>query len=325
MGYNADMTFIASVIAKDGVALIADSLVTTTKPVMEFADLYQYLKDKEDKNGQNGQTIEISELVTLFQSRPSHTKDYEEKLFQYDDYIGITTAGSAQINGERISSVIERISKELTIIKGYNNKKVETKVKDFCLELEKVVKEHLSNNENIGITTFIFTYYEWKKRQTHLFRIKVNPANKKDLQNANFKFVEHTKCYDIENVVCDGQNGISERILYGDFFKVIGITRTVVERMEKEHTLKLTDEYKDKLIKETIPDVERDLKIAKLRGLSLQQAVDLAYLLMKIEMDFQKYTEDVPTVGGVIRLAIIDKEGFRFITGKDIMDPRDHL
>lgn len=62
-----------------------------------------------------------------------------------------------------------------------------------------------------------------------------------------------------------------------------------------------------------------DMKINRLADLSLQQAVDLASLLMKIEINFQKYTENIPTVGGVIKLAIIDKDDFKFISGNEIL------
>lgn len=61
------------------------------------------------------------------------------------------------------------------------------------------------------------------------------------------------------------------------------------------------------------------MKINRLADLSLQQAVDLASLLMKIEINFQKYTENIPTVDGVIKLAIIDKDGFKFISGNEIL------
>ena len=62
-----------------------------------------------------------------------------------------------------------------------------------------------------------------------------------------------------------------------------------------------------------------DMKINRLADLSLQQAVDLASLLMKIEINFQKYTENIPTVGGVVKLAIINKDGFKFISGNEIL------
>jgi hypothetical protein len=64
-----------------------------------------------------------------------------------------------------------------------------------------------------------------------------------------------------------------------------------------------------------------DIKINKLTELSLQQAVDLSCLLMKIEIDIQKYTENIPTVGGVIKIATIDASGFRFVSGNEIVIP----
>ncbi len=64
-----------------------------------------------------------------------------------------------------------------------------------------------------------------------------------------------------------------------------------------------------------------DVKITQLTDLSLQQAVDLAGLLMSLEIDIQKYTENVPTVGGAIKLAVIDKKGFCFVLGDSIVGP----
>lgn len=65
------------------------------------------------------------------------------------------------------------------------------------------------------------------------------------------------------------------------------------------------------------------MKIIKLSDLSLQQAVDLASLLMRLEIDFQNYTEEISTVGGVIKLAVIDKQGFRYLSGHEIEKPNN--
>lgn len=66
------------------------------------------------------------------------------------------------------------------------------------------------------------------------------------------------------------------------------------------------------------------MELLNLSDLSLQQAVDLASLLMRLEVDFQKYTRNIPTVGGVIKLAVIDEKGFRFILG-DTVEPPKHI
>jgi hypothetical protein len=47
----------------------------------------------------------------------------------------------------------------------------------------------------------------------------------------------------------------------------------------------------------------------------------MAYLLLKMEITFQASTETIPTVGGRIKIAVIDKHGFRYITGHNILKP----
>src|ERR1700754_2641528 len=98
------MTFIASVIAKKGVAVIADSLITSVRPIIEFKDFYDYTKSKQ--GGNDDSQIVSEEVFKLFQKKPSHTKDYEEKLFEYDRFTAITTAGYAIINDKCILEIV---------------------------------------------------------------------------------------------------------------------------------------------------------------------------------------------------------------------------
>ena len=131
---------------------------------------------------------------------------------------------------------------------------------------------------------------------------------------------------DYYRVVCDGQNRISERILFGEIDFFIDITPKIIEKVIQK--LKIPDDkIPPDFIKDFLGDAKGllpnqfwdDMKINRLADLSLQQAVDLASLLMKIEINFQKYTENIPTVGGVIKLAIINKDGFKFISGNEIL------
>lgn len=77
------MTFIASVIAKRGVAIIADSLVTTKVPSIELSEFLDFIKSESDKSKSSEVKLDPSEIIKLFKSRPSYTKDYEEKLFKF--------------------------------------------------------------------------------------------------------------------------------------------------------------------------------------------------------------------------------------------------
>jgi hypothetical protein len=76
------MTFIASVIAKKGVAIIADSLVTSMERVIDYDTFLKFFRDKAKSTPVDEIKIEPSEVISLFERKPSHTKDYEEKLFE---------------------------------------------------------------------------------------------------------------------------------------------------------------------------------------------------------------------------------------------------
>lgn len=320
------MTFIASVIAKKGVAIIADSLVTSMERVIDYDTFLSFFKTKAKSTPIDEIKIEPSELVSLFERKPSHTKDYEEKLFQYDKYTAVTTAGTASINAKRIEYHINEIIEKNKKDKSYSKKKFETKIKDFVEFLNKQAIEHLNKSDYISNTTFIFTHYDKSKEETTIYKVDITPCSKKDITDDTFNCVDFRKMEDYYKVVCDGQNRISERILFGEIDFFIDITPKIIEKIIEK--LKIpADKISPDFVKDFMSEAKtflpaqfwEDMKINRLVDLSLQQAVDLASLLMKIEINFQKYTENIPTVGGVIKLAVIDKDGFKFISGNEIL------
>lgn len=323
------MTFIASVIAKKGVAVIADSLVTSTSSVIDYNKFLNYFRKKIDAEPNNRDIkIDPREILSLFERKPSHTKDYEEKLFEYDKYTAITTAGTAIINGKRIETVINEILSKNKKDKSYQRKRIETKVKEFADFVNQEVIEHIKKHEEIGHTTFIITHYSKSKEQTFIYKVDVRPSSTKDLEVENFHCVDHRLMNEFYRVVCDGQNRISERILFGEidfFFEIAPIIATKAVELLNVPQGQIPENFIETLMENArtvLPQhFYEDMKINKLADLSLQQAVDLATLLMKIEIDFQKYTENIPTVGGVIKLGVIDRDGFKYISGNQILKP----
>jgi 20S proteasome alpha/beta subunit len=324
------MTFIASVVAKKGVAIIADSLVTSMTRVIEYDSFLNYIKDKSKSTPLDEIKIDPIEVVKLFKRKPSHTKDFEEKLFMYDKYTAVTTAGSASINKKRIETLMKEIIERNKKNKGYSRKRIDTKIKEFCESINKEAIEHLNQFEEISGTTFIISHYNKSKEKTEVFKVDVISCNKTDIKDDNFNCALHKKMDDYYKVVCDGQNRISERILFGEVDFFLDITPKIIRKVISDLNIDPTTlplDYEKNFFSEAksfLPEqFFNDMKVNKLADLSLQQAVDLASLLMKIEINFQKYTENIPTVGGVIKLAVIDKEGFRFISGNDILKPEN--
>ncbi|MCU0469031.1 MAG: hypothetical protein MUF58_10540 [Arcicella sp.] len=317
------MTFIASVIARDGVAVIADSLVTSSKQVIELNDFLKFVESKT--NGATEIPITVEELYQLFRSKDSHTKDYEEKLFQYDKYTAVTTAGNAIINKKRIREIIE--SKVLLNEQAkleYEKLSIHEKLLDFCEYIENELKNHLNNEYSVGRTIFIITHFDKESKKTVIYKIETNECTKDDLNNIGFKFVNIPEPETFK-VVCDGQNRISENILFGGIGNMYQVTVSTIRKIKNDFKLGdelINTEYINSVIKEVMPLIDDDIHITKLSELSLQQAVDLASLLMKIEIDFQKYTTNIPTVGGVIKIATINKDGFKFVSGNEIIKPK---
>ena len=180
------MTFIASVVAKKGVALIADSLVTSMERVIEYDKFINFIKQKAQSIPLTEIKIEPIEIVQLFDKKPSHTKDFEEKLFEYDKYTAVMTAGAASINKKRIEYLIKEIVERNKKNTNYNRKRFETRIKDFCDYINKQAIEHLNTYDEISNTTFIFSHYDRSKEITEIYKIDVVPSNKKDI-NSTFR------------------------------------------------------------------------------------------------------------------------------------------
>ncbi len=319
------MTFIASVIAKKGVAIIADSLVTSSKFVIDYEDFVKYIQKKELTKDKDIK-IETKEIIELFKAKASHTKDYEEKLFMYDEYTAITTAGLAIINSKRIEKIVNDAIKKL---KPNQEQTIEKRVADFRDFVSLEIKQHLKVKSSIRPTIFIITHYSIAENKTVVYKLNVTTSSKKDLKTEGYEFIHLIKQPDNLTVVCDGQNRISERILFGDVGLIMNLIPKVVKKIATDFKIssdKMNDDYVFSLIKNkeiVTKQFLSDIKINKLTELSLQQAVDLACLLMKIEIDMQKYTENIPTVGGVIKLAVIDENKFRYVLGNEIVIPEN--
>lgn len=321
------MTFIASVVAKKGVAIIADSLVTSELPILHYQKFLEYL-NAQPKNDQNETIVDPNGLQELFEYEPIYTKDYQEKLFRLNEYTAITTTGAAYINDKNISDLIEEFRgvqqdlEDLAIA-------LEAKIEQFRSFLTGQIKEHLAKHQSIGRTLFVITYYEKHTHNTHIHHVTIVEATDEVLGKEDYSFVTLYKEQQWVKAVCHGQNKISDKILYGFGREFYGMFQTVIGKIGDYLEVpqeKITPDLIDKIRKDPYfhEVFYGDVELLNLTNLSVQQAVNLASLLMRIEVDFQKYTKDVPTVGGVIKLAVIDEKGFRFISG-DVIEAPKHI
>jgi hypothetical protein len=314
-----NMTFIASVIAKEGVAMVADSFVTTVEQSIDRDDFIDYLSKSKNKN-----SIPISDLIKLFQRRAAHTRNFADKLFQFDEYSAIATAGSAYINSIEIKDIVKKIATEMQVdISIYNARTIEDILTEFCEKVKIEVVEHLKTYD-CGETDFIFSHFNKTKNTPQIFLIKIKATSKDKFDPLDPNIVTFSDRTHLK-ILTDGQDGFVDRLIFGSLY----INTTEIKEHFLKYILKTCKPkgLKKKEIIDTVSEfgflekiVSEDFFSIKFRQLSLQEAVDLASLLIKIIMDIQVYTEKIPTVGGLIRLAVIHKDsGFQWISGDKIL------
>lgn len=318
------MTFIAAVIAKKGVAIVADSLATTIERVVNYDHFMNYLKQKQESEKGGEVRIDRDEIVQLFEKKPSHTNDYAEKLFQFDQFTAITLAGASRLGGNLIESYIREQVAINAEDKYYQSKSIETRVSEFCSFINEKAIESVRANINVSRSKLLFIHYEPATETTSIFRITVGRILKDNSRGKNWDYVIGEKVTD-KSVVLEGYSRISRGILEGEKILLTRLVPVVMEAILEDLDISLSSlpaDYKEELSLKLSSNLKRDDEInLRLLDLSLQQAVDLAHLFMKIEVGFQKYTQNIPSVGGIIRLAVIDKQGFRFIAGHNIIKP----
>lgn len=318
------MTFIASVIARDGVAIVVDSFTTTMERTMKFEDFEKYLDESDEGE------IDLKELLRLFEEKPSYTRDYAEKLTRYDKYTAITSAGHAQINGVLVKDLMVRASKKFQKLPGYTKQTIEEKIDDLVKELEVDIRKHIKKAGVIDTCEFIVSHYNKKDSRAQVFKIVVKPTTNDELKDTKREFIK-VKDESTFGVVASGQDRIIDRMLFGSLYRTAPrLTRKVAGAIFKE--MKCRKATRTRVIDSLFPDstddfvlikdVRSDLNMVSVRELRLQEALNFAALLMRIVRDIQVYTQNTPTVGGLIKLAVISKEeGYTDIQGHEILAP----
>lgn len=313
------MTFIASVIAKEGIAIVADSFGTTLEHSLNEKTFLDYIVEAGDKNN-----IPIQELIELFEKKPSHTRNYVDKLFRFSKYSAITFTGAVYINGKEIKEIVKFIATTMdTDNDVHNAKELETVLGEFCGYLKTEVINH-AQTMNLTPTDLIFSTFNLNTNKPQIYVIKISAVDKDNFDPEAEDLITFAEQSHL-GIVTDGQNDFVERLIFGSLVNKIGTVKNeLVEHVIE--VLDLGEDQKNKLI-ESIHDFEflkktvlDDMFSIKFRELSLQEALNLAALLIKIVMDIQVYTEKIPTVGGLIRLAVIHEErGFEWISGHKLV------
>lgn len=315
------MTFIASVIAQEGVAIVADSFVTTEDWMMEWDDFSDYVSKKST----SASAIDIDEIKQLFQRKPIHTRNYTEKLFKFDVNSAITTAGRAYMNDKPIKQIINEISGVITAIPNYTTNPIEQTLDSIKDLIKAEAISHINKYGNMESTVFIFSHFNQQLIKPQIFKIKIDKTKIDEITPPNTKDFVTYNDETSYGIVTDGQDIMIDRLLFGSLYKNSWLQYLLAAAISKE--MRFKKKTRDKIVaflrSKNLWEsaIKEEINYIKRRPLSLQEAVEFAALLVRVVINIQAYTEKIPTVGGVIKLAVIDKNGFNNISGHEIIKP----
>jgi 20S proteasome alpha/beta subunit len=311
------MTFIASVVARDGIAVIADSLVTSEEPVITLENFRNFLEEKKI-DIKKPTSISSDDLRSLFEFKPSYTRDFAEKLFPFDKHTIITTSGLAVLNNKVIKNLIEGFQ---YLYEQEKNKNIDSFLNGFKQFLKNECSEHIEKHNFVSRTSFIISHYNEEEKKFQIFHVSINPTSKSELEkNKDLDFIIINDATWMK-AVFDGQSRIAFKLMFGSLYESIGtivdtIVHSVCEKLGEKDVGKM-DQITSNIIDEGVllNEIKDDLDYQKIRELSLQEAIDYANLLMNLVMEFEKYTAKIPTVGGQIKLVALTKDGIKYIKG----------
>ncbi|MHA4807533.1 hypothetical protein ACX0G9_05485 [Flavitalea flava] len=280
------MSFNASVIAKNGVAIISHSLLTPVDPANPANKL------KKDA-------------------------DLPDTLFMLNQYTTVSVSENLRIQNKKIGELVEEFKVTHDDLK---NKQIDFPV---CLKkLANFLKTKIENMPNKDFpmeeTSILITHYNYTTTKTYIckFRIglRLHPTHKYEVPALLRGAVQFPG-----RIACIGQGRFSKNIL-GRMEAILVkdlATRINLFSMDlRTSELSLRADFLKSVIKDPL---YLDLFSGNLSRfhkfkMNLPQAIRLATILAFLEKDFQGFVQNNPGAKHFIRLVIIDREGYKSIS-----------
>jgi hypothetical protein len=319
------MTTTISFAARDCIVLGCDSLATTTSPVVSLHSLVQFFDFDNDfclRNDEGGKPV-LKNLADLqFDDLPFNQIPNVTKIFSLAPaHAGLLFAGIAAINNKSIKNLIDEflgiaeirsyLRREYTVL-GIANRLRDHIRKDYEAEF--------GNSAHKPGLEILISGYSKKHLQPEVVRIVFGKKEKLERE------VERGD-YDI---VTAGQNDVIERVIRGlDFSTYRNHIRYLRGVLTRYRTI-IAEALESQKIKAELPDFDESLKdeiidyswacgiASDLTNFSDQAAIDFVDFLVDVMIKAQQFSNELPTVGGEIHIAVITKTlGFKWISKEE--------
>ena len=329
------MTTLVALASKDALVMGTDSLATVTRPLVDPLDLSEFFDASNEfkiRVDDQGKPI-LDSLLTIMeqaQSVPYNQLGNVLKLFDLSPlpmgvmFSGITSIGDRTI-GKMISEFKERDKGSVpgTEQSNYTVRSVGDRLREFLRQYYASIFPQAHMQHELEL---IVGGYDKLSHSPSLYRIDVREDTIVEIFSVESPF----------GVAFGGQNDWIQRIVFGtDANNQVRLAQRAHDLLLEYHR-RISEAIVNAGITFDVPSPDSwgdEFKLfnnwnlhgldANLADFSEQNAIDCVDFFIEIMIRVQAVSSRLPTVGGDINIAVIRKDGFRFVSRQEWRH-RDH-
>lgn len=327
------MTTLVALATKDALIMGCDSLASiTTKLISPFKLIKYFDPDKEfrlrlDKDG-NPLLKSFSDIYTESTAIPAEHMTHMMKLFSLDPLkMGVMITGIASIGERTIKSLIEEFKKDILSSIETTDYTVENIATEIMNHILKYYRQQIEDEKLWPDLELILGGYGKKEVIPEIYRIKLpGKGIERQLKEGHF------------GIVFGGQMKEIARIVWGiDFLNRFKISQRYMQLLKKysqdvksfldKNDIKVdipvpysNPSKSDELLKEYelfSDELQLEGFDANWGDFSEQNAIECVDFFVNIMIKSQQFSIGMPTVGGEVHIALINRDKFKFISKEE--------
>ena len=318
------MTTLITFSTKDVIVMGCDSLGTVSRNMVDPYELFQYFdregKIKIDDDGKPMLSNFWEHIYPHYKNIPYSHMTHVDKLFELDKNIGIMTSGSISIGDTTLKSIIQDFAQKGTTKEFYTIHCVTQKLVD---EIQKYYGKEYPDHVFQPEIQLLIGGWEPNDSLPKVCRVNFPSGDARLELDGYYGIVFGGQFREIARLI-HGTDPFNMRLIEERYRFLLDRFVNELQKANRGIILPDLDSFFEKfhvfgLENPDDPSSEQPWQLegfnADYGDFSTQNAINCVYWLVELMVRVQEFGDSMPTVGGDIHVAIIDrKDGFRFIS-----------
>ncbi len=314
------MTTIVTFATKDVIVMGGDSLGTASRNMVDIVKLFQYFDAetglvKKDKNDEPLLSNFWDHIYLHREDLPYSHMTHVDKIFKLYKNIGVATAGLISIGDRTLKSIIQELMTEGIY-------PCEDATKELVNKIQEYYEKEYSNLKVKPPIELLVAGWDQNDNRPKVFRVNFPPGNYESALNGGYGISFGGQYREIARLI-HGTDVHNMDLIEGRYKSLLMRFANKLQESKQDIALPDLDDFcaEYRIFGLENPD-DSNSDLWRLNGFdanysdfSDQNAINCVYWLIELMIRVQEFGNSMPTVGGDIHIAIIDrKDGFRFIS-----------